>query len=59
MDLLNLAIVALIVALIAGAVGFTGIAERASGVAKGLFGFFLVIAIIIFIMVFAGVRIPL
>ncbi len=40
MDLLNLAIVALVVALIAGAVGFTGVAERASGLAKGLFGSF-------------------
>lgn len=59
MDLLNLGVVALIVALITGALGFSGVAGGASGFAKGLFGLFLVAAGIIFVMVFADVTIPL
>lgn len=59
MDLLSLAIVALIVALIAGGIGFSGIAGQASGLAKGLSGIFLIAAVGIAVMVFAGVRIPL
>jgi len=48
--MLTWAIVALVIALIAGALGFTGIAAAAGTVAKLLFGIFLVIAIVLFIL---------
>jgi uncharacterized membrane protein YtjA (UPF0391 family) len=50
------AIIALIVAIIAGALGFTGIAQGAAMVSKVLFGLFLIIAVILFVMVLAGVN---
>lgn len=55
MDLLTWAIIALVVSLIAGAMGFTGVARGAGTIAKVLFGIFLVIAIILFILVVLGV----
>ena len=45
MTLLKWALVALIVAVIAGILGFSGLAEGAATVAKVLVGIFLVIAI--------------
>jgi uncharacterized membrane protein YtjA (UPF0391 family) len=54
-DLLTWAIVALIVSVIAGALGFTGIARGAATVAKILFGIFLVIALVLFVMVLLGI----
>jgi uncharacterized membrane protein YtjA (UPF0391 family) len=57
MDLLGWAIVAFIVSIIAGALGFTGVAQGAATVTKWLFGIFLVIALILFIMVALGVSI--
>jgi len=59
MDLLSLAIVALVVALIAGGVGFSGVAGKASGLAKGLGVLFLIASVIVAVMVLAGVRIAL
>jgi len=47
MDLLTWAIIALIVAVVAGALGFTGIARGAATVARILFGIFLIIAVIL------------
>lgn len=58
-DLLTWAIVALIVSVIAGALGFTGIARGAATVAKILFGIFLAIALILFVMVLLGIGIAL
>jgi uncharacterized membrane protein YtjA (UPF0391 family) len=55
MGLLGWAIVALVVSLLAGAMGFTGVAQGAGTVAKVLFGVFLVAAVILFIMAIAGV----
>lgn len=55
MDLLVWAIVALVISLIAGALGFTGVARGAGTIAKVLFGIFLVIAVILFILVVLGV----
>ncbi len=55
MELLTWAIIALVVALIAGALGFSGVAAGATTVAKVLFGIFLVIAAVIFLMVLLGV----
>lgn len=55
MDLLTWAIIALIIAVIAGALGFTGIARGAATIARILFGIFLVIAAILFVMVLLGI----
>lgn len=55
MELLWWAIIALVISLIAGALGFSGVARGAATVAKVLFGIFLVIAIIIFILVLLGI----
>jgi len=55
MSLLWWAIIAFVVALIAGGLGFTGVAKGAASISKILFGIFLVIAIILIIMVVLGV----
>jgi uncharacterized membrane protein YtjA (UPF0391 family) len=55
MDLLFWAIVALVVALVAGGLGFTNVAAGAATVAKVLFGIFLVIALVLFILLLLGV----
>ena len=55
MDLLGWAVIALVISLIAGALGFTGVARGAGTIAKILFGVFLVIAIILFILLLTGV----
>jgi uncharacterized membrane protein YtjA (UPF0391 family) len=55
MDLLGWALIALVVSLIAGALGFGGFAQGAATIAKVLFGLFLVAAVILFIMAMAGV----
>lgn len=54
MDLLWWAIIALIVAIVAGALGFRGVASGAATVSKWLFAIFLIIAIVIFIMALVG-----
>ncbi|MCA9972755.1 MAG: DUF1328 domain-containing protein [Anaerolineales bacterium] len=53
--MLGWAIVALVISLIAGALGFSGVARGAASVAKLLFGLFLIIAVILFILLIAGV----
>lgn len=55
MDLLQWAIIAFIVAVVAGGLGFTGIAGAAATLAKWLFGIFIFIAVILFALVFLGV----
>jgi uncharacterized membrane protein YtjA (UPF0391 family) len=55
--MLELAIGAVVVSLIAGALGFTGIARAASGVAKIVFGLFLVLALLFFLLIWLGVSI--
>lgn len=55
MDLLMWAIIALVISLIAGAMGFTGVAAGAATVAKVLFGIFLVLAIVLFVLVLLGI----
>jgi uncharacterized membrane protein YtjA (UPF0391 family) len=54
MDLLWWAVIALVVSLIAGGLGFSGVASGAASIAKILFGIFLVIAVLLFIMVIFG-----
>lgn len=48
--MLTWAIIALVIALIAGALGFTGIARAAGTVAKVLFGVFLAVAVVLFVL---------
>lgn len=53
--MLEVAIGALLIALIAGALGFTGVARAASAVAKVIFGIFLIAAVLIFLLIWAGI----
>jgi len=55
MDILGWAITALIVAVVAGALGYTGVARGAATISRLLFAIFLIIAIILFVMVAVGV----
>jgi uncharacterized membrane protein YtjA (UPF0391 family) len=48
--MLTWAIIALVIALIAGALGFTGVAAAAGTAAKILFGLFLAIAVVLFVL---------
>ena len=48
--MLTWAVVALVIALTAGALGFTGIARAAGTVAKVLFGVFLAVAVVLFVL---------
>jgi uncharacterized membrane protein YtjA (UPF0391 family) len=50
MGLLGWAVVALVVALVAALLGFGGIASGAASVAKLLFGLFIVVALVLFIL---------
>ena len=50
MKLLRWALIAFVISLIAGALGFTGIASGARSIAKILFGVFLAIAIVILLI---------
>ena len=53
--MLKYAIVFAVVSLIAGALGFGGIAAGAAGIAKVLFGLFLVLAVIFLVLAALGV----
>ena len=53
--MLELAIAALVISLIAGGLGFTGVAAGAASVAKLLFGIFLLIAVVMLVLFFLGV----
>ena len=59
MGLLEGAIIALIIAVIAGALGFTNIAAGAAVVSRWLFIIFLVIALLLFAAVIFGVSLAL
>lgn len=53
--MLELAIAALIVSLIAGALGFSGLARAASSVAKIVFVLFLVLAVAMLLLLWGGI----
>lgn len=55
MDLIWWAIIALVVSVIAGALGFSGVAAGAATIAKLLFGIFIVIALLLFVLVLFGI----
>lgn len=50
MHLLKWAIIAFIISLIAGALGFSGISSAAGGIARILFFLFLIIAVIVLVL---------
>jgi len=54
-SLLSWAITALLISIVAGLLGFTGIAAGAAVIAKVTFGLFLFIALVLFIMVMLGI----
>ena len=53
--MLKYAIIFALVALVAGALGFTGLAAAAAGIAKFLFGVFLVLALNFLVLAALGV----
>jgi uncharacterized membrane protein YtjA (UPF0391 family) len=53
--MLKYAIVFAIISLIAGALGFGGVAAGAAGIAKVLFGLFLVLAVVFLVLAALGV----
>ena len=55
--MIELAIGAVIIALVAGALGFTGIARGAATIAKVVFGVFLVGALVLFLLIILGISI--
>lgn len=56
--MLSWAITFLVIALIAAALGFTGIAGAAAAIAKVLFGIFLAICLVLFALaIFAGKKV--
>jgi len=57
MDLLQWALIAFVVAIVAGLFGFTGVAQGAASVGRTLFGLFLVIAVIFLVLALLGVSI--
>ena len=57
MDLLHWALIAFVVAIIAGMFGFTGVASGAASIGRVLFGLFLVVAVIFLVLALLGVSI--
>jgi uncharacterized membrane protein YtjA (UPF0391 family) len=54
--MLTWAIIFLVIAIVAAALGFGGVAAGAATIAKVLFGIFLVVAIVLFLMTLLGVN---
>ena len=57
MDLLQWALIAFVVAIVAGLFGFTGVASGAASIGRVLFGLFLVVAVIFLVLTLLGVSI--
>jgi uncharacterized membrane protein YtjA (UPF0391 family) len=57
MDLLQWAIIALVVAVVAGLFGFSGVASGAASISRVLFTLFLIIAAFLFLFSLVGVSI--
>lgn len=57
MDLLQWALIAFIVAIIAGLFGFTGAAQGAASVGRVLFGLFLAVAVVFLLLALLGFKI--
>ena len=57
MDLLQWALIAFVVAIIAGLFGFTGVASSAAYIGRVLFSLFLIVAAIFLVLALLGVSI--
>ena len=57
MDLLQWALIAFVVAIVAALFGFTGVASGAASIGRVLFGLFLVVAVIFLVLALLGVSI--
>ena len=57
MDLLQWALIAFGVAIVAGLFGFTGVASSAASIGRVLFGLFLVVAVIFLVLALLGISI--
>jgi uncharacterized membrane protein YtjA (UPF0391 family) len=55
--MLKWALIFLVISLVAGAFGFTGIARGAATIAKVLFGLFLILFVIFLILAFTAVNV--
>jgi len=55
MGLLSWAVITLLISLVAGSLGFTGVAQGAAQLSKVFFGVFLAIAILLFVLVALGI----
>lgn len=53
--MLQLALIALVVSLIAGALGFTDVARGAAKISKVLFAVFLILALLFLLLFFLGI----
>lgn len=53
--MLEIAIIALIVSLVAGGLGFTGVAAGAALIFRVVFGLFLAIALFLFLLIVLGI----
>lgn len=56
MSLLIWALIAFVIAIIAGLFGFTGVAQGTASVGRLLFGLFLVVAVVFLVLALLGVR---
>lgn len=54
--MLKIAIILFVVSLIAGALGFTGVAGASAGLAKIAFGIFLFLALVVLVMIALGIK---
>ena len=53
--MLKLAIILFVISIIAGALGFTGLARNLAGLAKIIFFTFLALAVLVLVLMFLGV----
>jgi uncharacterized membrane protein YtjA (UPF0391 family) len=49
------AVLALVLAIVSGALGYTGVIQAAAGAARVLFGIFLLVATLLFVLLLSGV----
>ncbi len=57
MDLLQWALLAFVVSIVAGLFGFTGVSQSTASVGRVLFGLFLIVAVVFLVLALLGVHI--
>jgi len=55
--MLKWALIFLVISIVAGALGFSGIAQGAATIARVLFGLFLILFILVLIMILTGINV--